>query len=473
MNVLFYNVSKRENSTALPTGAGTNHACILKDGSNMITPTIALKWTGSAAPAYNYASIYAFGGRYYWITDWIFQDRQWIAKMRVDVLASFKYSIGIASKYILRSYSESNADAIDNYYPALSAYDENRLPGGFTNWGDYGIQGSGNFVITCIGDTNTTKGTGVAQYQLGATEVSAIIKNAYSSIDNEWNVAQDTIKSILLIPTRFFSDIAKYLTSVMWFPCSFPLDQTVQENIHLSFYNVTNAQYHPLSVPTVTDSYEISLAGIPGTGKKWEWLQPFTTYTLEAQPWGTIDLDGNDIVNSDKLIVYAKTDSLTGLSKLDVYVKTGNDPARLIATRTAQLGVAVPYGGSSPDVGGMIGGFVGVAASVVSAAQGNAGLTDIAASMGSAAAASAATGYASGTSGGGAAISKVHYLYIRRLHHADEDPAEVGYPLCKTKTINTLSGYVQCKDGDIADSIATEAELMQVKSYLEGGFFYE
>lgn len=475
MQVKFYNFNKRINSTAKPSGsAGTTIDCIIKDGSSQLSPTISLKWSSGAAPIYNYAFISDFGGRYYFVGDWIFQDRQWTAKLNVDVLASFRGNIGLASKYVLRSASAENLDAIETAYPALSEYTEDRLLGGFTSWGDYGIQGSGNFVITCIGDTNTSKGTGVAQYQVDATEVSYIIKRAYSAIDNEWNVAQDTIKSVLLMPTRFFSDIAKFLTSVMWFPCTFTLDNTITENIHLSFYNVTNVTHSPLAQPVAIDSYEISLANVPpSNSRKWEWLAPFTSYTLEAQPWGTIDLDGNDIVNSDKLIVTARTDSMTGLSKLDVSVKTGNDPARLIATRTAQLGVAVPYGGSAPNAAGLVGGFVGIASAVASAASGSADMFDIVASVGSATAASAPTGYASGTSGGGAAISKTHYLYIRRLHHTDTNPTEIGYPLCETRTINTLSGYVKVQDGDITSLVATDAELMQIKSYLEGGFFYE
>lgn len=474
MQVSFYNFNKRINSTARPTGSGTAIDCIIKDGSSQLAPTIRIKWSSGAAPVYNYAYISAFGGRYYFVADWTFEERQWTAKLSVDVLATYKTNIGSLSKYVLRCASAENADAIDNMYPAVSEYSEDLKVGNFSDWGNYSVQGSGHFVITCIGDTNTTKGTGVAQYQLSATEVSSIIKNAYSSLDNEWNVAQDTIKSVLLMPTRFFSDIATYLTSVMWFPCSFVEDTSVTENIHLSFYNVTNTQHHPLLTAKTSGSYDIDISDWPSTGsRKWEWLAPYASYTFEAQPWGTIDLDGNDVVNASTLRVMHSTDSLTGLSRLDVFAITGNGSPRLIATRTAQLGVAVPYGGSAPNAGGMIGGFVGIASAVASTIEKGKGLFDIAASMGSAAAASAATGYASGTSGGGASISPYHVLYCRRLHHVDLDPAEAGYPLAETRQINTLSGYVQCKDGDITSLTATDSELMQVKSYLEGGFFYE
>jgi hypothetical protein len=56
--------------------------------------------------------------------------------------------------------------------------------------------------------------------------------------------------------------------------------------------------------------------------------------------------------------------------------------------------------------------------------------------------------------------------------HVDSDNAETGRPLCKTVQIAAVPGYVLCKDGDV-DAPATDQELAQIKSYLEGGFFYE
>jgi hypothetical protein len=55
---------------------------------------------------------------------------------------------------------------------------------------------------------------------------------------------------------------------------------------------------------------------------------------------------------------------------------------------------------------------------------------------------------------------------------ADDDPALLGKPLCSKMLISRLSGFVAVENGDI-DSGATYNESNAVKSYLEGGFFYE
>ena len=54
----------------------------------------------------------------------------------------------------------------------------------------------------------------------------------------------------------------------------------------------------------------------------------------------------------------------------------------------------------------------------------------------------------------------------------DEDNENRGRPLCKVRTINTLSGYILVTDADI-EIAAMEAEQQEIRSYMEGGFFYE
>ena len=125
MNVYFYTFSKRINSTAQPTG-GTLHTVTLKTPSSVMTPTISLVWSGSGSPAaYNYAYISDYG-RYYWVSNWTFSDRQWTATLNVDVLASYKTQIGGSSKYILRAADSSawsgSLEVLDTSYPPTSRH---------------------------------------------------------------------------------------------------------------------------------------------------------------------------------------------------------------------------------------------------------------------------------------------------------------------------------------------------------------
>ena len=76
ITIKFYTFAKRINSTKQPTGAAAlSSDCIIKRGSSIINPTIELDIGLATSPAaYNYAYI-ADWNRYYWVQDWIFNER--------------------------------------------------------------------------------------------------------------------------------------------------------------------------------------------------------------------------------------------------------------------------------------------------------------------------------------------------------------------------------------------------------------
>lgn len=141
MNVNFYTFTKRINSTAQPSG-GTSYSCILKEPTSVAAPEIALIWNGSSNPtAYNYAYIADFR-RYYWVNNWTYKDRQWVARLAVDPLASFKSEIGASAKYVLRAASDYDPEAIDTLYPATADYAaEGTISGTDLGWDVYGSGG--------------------------------------------------------------------------------------------------------------------------------------------------------------------------------------------------------------------------------------------------------------------------------------------------------------------------------------------
>ena len=54
----------------------------------------------------------------------------------------------------------------------------------------------------------------------------------------------------------------------------------------------------------------------------------------------------------------------------------------------------------------------------------------------------------------------------------DEDNTDKGRPLCKVRTLGSLSGYIVCNEAH-ADFPAYDGERQQVEGYLNSGFFYE
>lgn len=470
MNVSFYTFSKRINSTAQPTG-GASYSCTLKSPSSVTRPSISLVWPGSGNPsAYNYAYIPDYG-RYYWVSNWTYGDRQWTADLTVDVLASYKTQIGAASKYVLRSASDKNTNVIDSMWPAKAGYVMNETSAGSSlGWANYGndSDGKGCFVVTVVGAGNGgASNSGVAQYMMTGSAVQILLENMLNTIDGAWtsltaNDIFEAVKNILLLPFRFTTDLSQYVRNIMWFPFKFPAGST--SNVYLGLYQCQTLQPE-VGSPVYANQGSISLSGIPPAGyDPWEFMAPFASFSFELEPFGVIPLDSSDIIGASLLKYAVKVDSMSGLGLLQLYADD-----RIITTRTAQIGVAVPFGGTSPNYAGAI-----TAAAALAGAFSDSDMSGerMIASIGSAVMAASPSGFVGGTSGGGAALIGVPTLHKRVMAHVDTDPVEAGYPLCLVKTINTLSGFVKCRDGDI-DAPATSEELAQIESYLTGGFFYE
>lgn len=79
------------------------------------------------------------------------------------------------------------------------------------------------------------------------------------------------------------------------------------------------------------------------------------------------------------------------------------------------------------------------------------------------------------TSGSNGTISGYYFppkLTGKFMELADENLAEIGRPLCTTKQINSLSGFVLCRDGDFSGA-ATAEETAQINTFMTSGFYYE
>ena len=100
-------------------------------------------------------------------------------------------------------------------------------------------------------------------------------------------------------------------------------------------------------------------------------------------------------------------------------------------------------------------------------------LKEIAGDIGSAALAAAGTCQSSGSSGGFAALSELLMIqwYFQKI--VEQDPTHYGYPLCQTKQIKTLSGFVLCQNSDALSIACTPAERQAISAFMEAGFYYE
>lgn len=476
-------MTKRENSTKLPTQLSANVSIRLKDGCSILRPSIEVSWPDGGTPtANNYCFINSPFRRYYWVDNWTYERGMWVADMHCDVLATYRTYIGLSSKYVLRSASDKNLDAIDSLYPATTEYTQGSqtISNGLVRFGD-----GGSYVMACVNDQTIsyTATQPPLLFQVSAKGVQDVMHNVIDSFEgaaNDLNTAagadfKDAITMILKAPARIFSDITQFVKSVMWFPCSFT---GTASPVYVGKYSV-DAQGSQITDPIWSNSMiDVNLANfVPAGAEKWKYSEPYASYYLNCPPFGIIPIPSEDIINGYTLRLSLSIDALSGLGRLIVKIRKGSDPVttRDICDRTAQVGISFPFGGSTPDyASGIAGaGAMGAAVAMMEAGTGGAGMV-MAGAIGTAAKGLGYQGFSGGGfSGGALGIEPTWSLNWRYFVPVDQDPAEQGSPLCKVKTLNTLSGYIKTADGEVEAVGATSQELAQISAYLTGGFFYE
>lgn len=479
MNVTFYNVTKRRNSTKLPSGSGASYACILKDDTTTSRPSIAVKWTGGGAPAaYNYCYIAAFG-RYYWVNSWAFVDRQWIASCSVDVLATYKTAIGSSSKYILRAYSDFDAYAPDNKYmplepPLVQTF---AMPGfAWATSFDYG-----RFVIGVIGAGNTFAAGGVGYYVVDSAGLQSLITACFTQSLQIWTSTTSLGNDIGEALNRYGENLEKSLANPVQFInsiCWVPFTPSTSGTDTIKLGNVdTGVSGGKLSDPIHTDTFTASCNQWNSGIYAWPNLEPFCRFVLHCPPFPDMDIPAElllpnplSLSGTGSISGSIYTDVTNGLAILNVDKGGGT-----IMSSSAQLGVKIELAGSSVDYAGQIKAAAATVGSGISAFFNPSGaIAGVTSGIVGFAEASQPKAKSGGYSGGMGAIKAAQYRgLVQYLYPIPElAEAEVGIPLLKTKTISSLSGYVLCADGEISCN-ATEEEHMELEAFMTGGFFYE
>lgn len=491
MNVTFYNIIKRVNSTKQPVGGGTTYTCVLKDRSSIINPTIAVKMpdaVSQTAPAHNYAYIPAYG-RYYWVDNWTFEDRQWIASLSVDVLASWKAEIGALSKFVIRTDSgaaSNKAGGPDALFPAgfdhLDSAVETAIPG----WVD-GPASGGSYVVGVIGQDNNLYQCGGAAYGvMSSTSLKNMIQSAFVSrepvISSGWTVT-DAIAALIENTVKGVTNPADYIASATWFPFTVSTSGSAVTP-YLGFIQATSTVATALASPIYTASVVIPIATIAGQSSTEInfFAEPYTTYYLEFWPFGIFPISGRTLVSqfTQGIQVDIKVDLITGTARFEAYRSnstsvsaTGYQGAYLCGG-SATLGVKLPISGGNSNIAAGLGGAlstIGGALDTGSSAFSTAGsfVTGAANSIQAIAPRASSGGSCTGFAG----ISSKIRLHRTMFLPSGSDYVDEGKVYAKTATISSLSGYVQCWDGEISLGGGTLEERRQISGYLTGGFFYE
>lgn len=472
MNVTFYSVSKRRNSTKLPTGASASYSCLLKDDTTTSRPQLMIKWDGSsAAPAqYNYCYISAFR-RYYWVNSWAYVDRQWVCSCSVDVLATYKTEIGAAKKFVTRSASAFNFFVADTLFPVDGKIKTTRA-GIATNWATSLTNGS--IVVGIMGVDGGYSAGGVSYYRVTPAGYMAMLKDLFSeslakvNAETYGGTIGEAIKALSRNLLRSITNPQQYVKSVRWYPFSFSEGGGISATI--GGITVTPTLY-PIADPIKTQTITININTTPNTpAEYWANVAPYLTATAFIPPFGAFPIDTRKLCGARICELEIITDAISGQAHMRLAAVHGLSDKTTLAEATTALGIPLDFSGVSYGSGVSFGSVAGAA---MSAAEGDV----IGAASGILSALDSGAGRAQSHSSGYSGIAGFQAEKFIELNYmnpiADDDVyAEFGHALCAEMTISSLSGYVKCQDGEI-ECPATEEEHREIEAFLTGGFFYE
>lgn len=469
MNVVFYNFTKRVNSTKEPmpsTGKSLNVQ--LKEETSFMNPVIRISKdvvAGAFSPAiYNYVQI-PYWQRFYFINDWKYLNGVWECYCSVDPLASFKWEIGQTESYVVRSASEFDGTIIDTYYPATSDVDIEKAESIISPWADIAPSG-GSYVCGVLNyQTGNNKVGACTYYALSITEFSNLMSYLFSD-SIYWSEGIDEVSEGFF---KSMFDPFQYIVSCMWFPFPPETFGNSSINIKVGYWDtgVKGITMTSLGRKTYITSY------IPDHPQisRGSYLNhsPYTRVTLYLPPFGEIPIDTNFLSLGNRLESSVYIDHITGTATIRISIssKYTVDEFKVVTERSNQIGVPIQISQIMPDyvntvssAGNAItnlltGNIVGALTGALSAVESQMPKVS-----------------SNGTNGSFLGTMMSPTLVTEHYRLAEENLSEYGRPLCKTRRLGELSGFIKCGEDD-HEFPCTKAESEMINTYLKNGFFYE
>lgn len=469
MVIYLYNITKRNNSTKqpLPTD-GKSFTVQLKDEVSFLNPSFEMQPSsltqGTFSPsAYNYCYV-PYWQRFYYITDWTWKNGVWQFSCIVDVLASFKTEIGNTSSYIVRSAEEMDGTIIDTFYPAKS--NATIVKSNVTaNWYNVAPSG-GSYIIGCINNQNSNTVGAIAYYALDNTQLGSLLN--YLFTDNIFNASSITEMEKGLYQS-FFNPF-QYIVSCMWFPYPTSIFGRTTTAIKVGYWSTNVNAVEVVSLAQVT-YVSATLPTHPQIARG-SYLDraPYTRHTLYVPPFGSIPIDTNFISIGKRLFSAVAIDHITGQATIRVALSQSNDNLdefNIMTERSSVIGVPIQLAQVLTDYVSTINSGANVIGGILSLDIGKifSGLTSAVESQ-------MPKVSTSGANGSFLEVIEPPILVSEFLPIVNENRSEYGRPLCAVRTINTLSGYIQCGENDHEFS-ATKTESEEINKYMREGFFFE
>ena len=489
INVEFYSLSKRDNSTKRPAAAAVvTAACSLKDDCGIIRPVLLVY--GIANPSgLNYAYISDFS-RYYYISEWTWKLGNWECQLYVDVLATYKDQIGAATEYIARCSYTYDGKITDDHYPTVSVDNTDSISMG-TPVG--GALSNGCYVLGVINDNG---GMGAVEYYVLDPGDFANLGAVMFANNPSWydltGITKSTPADIteIALPTEVMKSLVnpmQYVVSCMYFGPGVNVPRAGSTNIHFGWWG-SGISADKLGQGASSNIYQtFTIPAHPQAASRGSYLNlsPYTRVTFNAGPFGFFPIDTTYFADSLAGSFRIGIDCVTGEGTLHIHDDGGNT----ISVHRAQIGVPIKLAqitrdyletaanvvGVASDISGGIGGTVaraltGDIGGAVEAGFSSAGR--VANGIVSSVKSAMPTLTAAGSGGSLYEINRTWSLTAQHFILAQEDNANRGRPLAQKHKIRDIPGYIMVIDADLATT-GMSWETAQVRAYMEGGFFYE
>ena len=198
-------------------------------------------------------------------------------------------------------------------------------------------------------------------------------------------------------------------------------------------------------------------------------LAPYTNITLDFPPFGLIDVDTTLTASAEQIRVECCLDLING----DCVGRVRVDDYGITAKLSARVGVPIQLSQITQDyIGAAVAAAGGVASGISALWDPVGAATGVASAIGNAVQAMAPKLTSTGSNGSFAHLRGRGHLHTTFFLPVADDPTHNGRPLCQVRRVSSLPGYQLIQDGDV-EAPATSEELRMIRSYLEGGFFYE
>lgn len=477
MTIEFWQFSKKRNSTKQPTaGSGTQFTGIeLKDNCSILNPIITIRVAAMAVPTvapvntFTYCYIAKFI-RYYFIDDWVYVGGMWEGHLTIDVLASHKVAIGASSQYVVRSASDNDGTITDILYPTTTNITLTRTTKVLN------FNSTGFYVIGIINNSSFEAEGAIAYYLVSADEMADIkaylMSNTFLSNNGLYSNPDLSADMVKVLYNPF-----QYIVSCKYYPYSIPPYTDPVASINFGWwllpYSAKRIPSGGYILTTTSDLYTVPAHPQASRGSYLNHA-PYTDIVIYHPLIGTVPLDMAKIDAGDNIGVYIDCETITGMGYITIFA-SGNGVTKILYQSSNQIAVDVPLAQMNIDSIAMARTAVNTVGNTVKSAM-NLDIGGVISSVGNgvldALQASAPVLQSSGAPGNRASFAAPMNINVVQRTVVEDDNTDRGRPLCKVKTINTLSGYIKCADAHMAIPCLS-SERGMIEDLMMSGFFYE